>query len=278
MTDCTVGFLGGMDLLCPFRSALLFTSKWGVDYGVLCILGSGELPTHAPPSDIYYLFLESSLKWESMTWLASLVTQLGGSLETSVWSTACNGVVRLHFKPTLIDAVHYTTQRGICTDNWIRFWGLNSAVFNVLNSFVVRFNFTWVWTFDFITFDFTNSRFICMHHPWPYNSGFCQFCMQWKFEYLNWLCKLLHKVYTDSKLGWEPVFFISFFYKKIQQISKITQIYRLDRNKIFQNFPFFWGKKPLFVIASPPTSLIWAFIIICHIRIIFLLLANFHQI
>jgi hypothetical protein len=67
------------------------------------MLGSPDLPTPPPPWEIIYLFLESSLKWESMTWLAALVMQLRGSLETLVWSTACKGVVRLHFKPTLID-------------------------------------------------------------------------------------------------------------------------------------------------------------------------------
>jgi hypothetical protein len=119
-----------MDPLCPFRSAYFFTSKWELDYRVLCILESPELPTPPPPWEIYYLFLESSLKWESMTWLAALVMQLRGSLETSVWSTARKGVLCLHFKPTLIGttwrhALHGTTWNMDRQLN--KFWGLNST-------------------------------------------------------------------------------------------------------------------------------------------------------
>ncbi len=179
-----------------------------------------------------------------MTRLAALVMQLRGSLETPVWSTACKGVVRLHFKPTLIgttsrDAFHDTTRNMDGQLN--KFWGLNSTVFDVLNSFVAPFNFAWVWTFDFITFDFTNFRFICVRHPCLYNIGFYQFCMWWKFKDLNWVCKLLHKVSTDSKLGWEPFFLYHFLIEKISKLARLLK-FRLDRNKIFQFFPFFWAK------------------------------------
>ncbi len=58
------------------------------------------------------------------------------------------------------------------------------------------------------------------------------------------MCKLLHKVYTNSKLGCEPVIYIYFILFLNQEISKITQIWTRQKQN-FPKFSIFLGLKTI---------------------------------
>jgi hypothetical protein len=206
---------------CAHSVVLSFYLQMGPSLWGFCVFSEPETCPHLDHLRKYIIYFWK-VHWSGKVWLGWIHSwcNFRGSLETSVWSTqhARERYVFIlnRLWLSLHDTMHCMTQHGIWTHNWISFgdWiQLYSRFSTHLLPVSTSHEFE---PLTLITFNFNNSRcFICVHHPWLYNSGFCQFCMH----------KLVHQVYTDSKLGWEPVFFfISFFNLKNQQISKITHI------------------------------------------------------